>query len=262
MTDPDGLAPDTEPATASELSRVLQPPKDRPAAEMHGHHHSDVSGGRLRPAVFGAMDGLVTNIALIAGVGGGGASPHAIVLAGAAGTVAGAISMALGEYTSVRTQNEQIAAELVKERREISRHPEAEQAELAAAWRARGLSRELADAVAEQLHRDPEEALRAHAEAELGVNPDEQPSPWFAGASSFVCFGLGALVPLMTYFLGYSELLPALAVGGVGLFAVGAVVSRWTYQSWWFSGLRQLSFGAAAAGITYLVGALIGVTTS
>jgi VIT1/CCC1 family predicted Fe2+/Mn2+ transporter len=170
--------------------------------------------------------------------------------------------MALGEYTSVRTQNEQIAAELVKERREISRHPQAEQAELAAAWRVRGLSKELADAIAEQLHRDPEEALRAHAEAELGVSPDERPSPWVAAISSFVCFGIGALVPLITYFLGYSELWPALAVGGVGLFAVGAVVARWTYQRWWFSGLRQLAFGGAAAGITYVVGAMIGVTAT
>jgi VIT1/CCC1 family predicted Fe2+/Mn2+ transporter len=265
MTDhqPDNAPPPgAEPVTEHELAQVLRPAKERPAAEMHGHHHSDVSGGRLRPAVFGAMDGLVTNIALIAGVGGGGASPRVIILTGVAGTVAGAISMALGEYTSVRTQNEQIAAELVKERRELTRHPEAEQKELAAAWRARGLSRELAEAVAEQLHRDPDEALRAHAEAELGVNPDEQPSPWVAAISSFVTFGLGALVPLITYFLGYAELWPALAVGGVGLFAVGAVVSRWTYQKWWFSGLRQLAFGAAAAGVTYLVGSMIGVAAA
>ncbi|MGH3646537.1 MAG: VIT1/CCC1 transporter family protein [Micromonosporaceae bacterium] len=230
---------------------------DRPAAEQHGHH-ADVSGGRLRPAVFGAMDGLVTNIALIAGVGGGGASPRTIVLTGVAGTVAGAISMALGEYTSVRTQNEQVAAELRKERQEIARYPKAEQQELAEAWQARGLTPQLAAAVAEQLHRDPEEALRAHAQAELGVDPDEQPSPWIAAGLSFVCFGIGALIPLITYLLGYEELWPALAVGGVGLFAVGALVSRWTYQSWWFSGVRQLALGGAAAGITYLVGFLIG----
>lgn len=232
-------------------------PGDRPAAEQHGHH-ADVSGGRVRPAVFGAMDGLVTNIALIAGVGGGGASPRTIVLTGVAGTVAGAISMALGEYTSVRTQNEQIAAELGKERREIARYPIAEQRELADAWQARGLTPELAAAVAEQLHRDPAEALRAHAQAELGVDPGEQPSPWTAATLSFVCFGIGALVPLMSYFLGYDELWLALAVGGLGLFAVGALVSRWTFQSWWFSGLRQLVLGGAAAGITYLIGAAIG----
>ncbi|MGH3734822.1 MAG: VIT1/CCC1 transporter family protein [Micromonosporaceae bacterium] len=230
---------------------------ERPAAEQHGHH-ADVSGGRLRPAVFGAMDGLVTNIALIAGVGGGGASPRTIVLTGVAGTVAGAISMALGEYTSVRTQNEQVAAELRKERREIARYPAAEQRELADAWAERGLTPELAAAVAEQLHRDPEEALRAHAQAELGVDPDEQPSPWMAGALSFVCFAIGALVPLITYFLGYDELWPALAVGGLGLFTVGALVARWTYQSWWFAGLRQLLLGGAAAGVTYLIGSLIG----
>ncbi|MGH3731297.1 MAG: VIT1/CCC1 transporter family protein [Micromonosporaceae bacterium] len=226
---------------------------------MHGHH-ADVSGGRLRPAVFGAMDGLVTNIALIAGVGGGGVAPRTILLTGVAGTVAGAISMALGEYTSVRTQNDQIAAELRKERREIARYPEAEQAELAAAWRARGLTAEVAAAVAEQLHRHPKEALRAHAEAELGVVPEEQPNPWTAGALSFVCFAIGALIPLVTYLAGIDELWPALAVGGVGLFAVGAVVARWTYRTWWFSGLRQLLLGGAAAAVTYLVGAAIGVS--
>ena len=235
------------------------PRGDLPAAEMHGPHHSDVSGGRLRPAVFGAMDGLVTNIALIAGVGGGGASPDTIVLSGVAGTVAGAISMALGEYTSVRTQNEQLAAELRKEWREIVRHPKAEERELAKAWEARGLSPELAAAVAAQIHQNPEEALRAHSQAELGVDPTETPSPYAAAVLSFVCFAVGALIPLLTYFAGIDLLWPALALGGLGLFTAGAIVSRWTYHSWWYAGLRQLFFGAAATGVTYLVGALVGV---
>ena len=116
---------------------------DTPAA-LREAHHADVSGGWLRPAVFGAMDGLVTNIALIAGVGGGGVSPRSVVLTGTAGLVAGAISMGLGEYTSVRSANEQVAAEVAKERRELERHPEAEARELADAWVARGLPRDLA----------------------------------------------------------------------------------------------------------------------
>ncbi|MET7969881.1 VIT1/CCC1 transporter family protein [Micromonospora sp. NPDC005305] len=231
---------------------------DTPAA-LREAHHADVSGGWLRPAVFGAMDGLVTNIALIAGVGGGGVSPRSIVLTGAAGLVAGAISMGLGEYTSVRSANEQVAAEVAKERRELERHPEAEARELADAWVARGLPRDLATQVAEAVRRNPEEALRVHVREELGVDPDEQPSPWAAAVSSFLCFSVGALVPLVTYLLGFTSLALALAVGGMGLFVAGAIVARFTNRTWWTGGLRQLLLGALAAGATYLVGALIGI---
>ncbi|MFE0590361.1 VIT1/CCC1 transporter family protein [Micromonospora echinospora] len=231
---------------------------DTPAALREGHH-ADVSGGWLRPAVFGAMDGLVTNIALIAGVGGGGVSPRAVVLTGTAGLVAGAISMGLGEYTSVRSANEQVAAEVAKERRELERHPEAEAQELADAWAARGLPYDLAREVAEAIRRNPEEALRVHVREELGVDPDDQPSPWTAAFSSFVFFSVGALVPLLTYLVGFTSLWLALAVGGAGLFAAGAVVARFTDRPWWTSGLRQLLLGAAAAVATYLIGSLIGV---
>jgi VIT1/CCC1 family predicted Fe2+/Mn2+ transporter len=231
---------------------------DTPAA-LREAHHSDVSGGWLRPAVFGAMDGLVTNIALIAGVGGGGVSPRSVVLTGTAGLVAGAISMGLGEYTSVRSANEQVAAEVAKERRELERHPEAEARELADAWVARGLPRDLATQVAEAVRANPEEALRVHVREELGVDPDDQPSPWAAAISSFICFSIGALVPLLPYLLGFTSLWLALAVGGVGLFVAGAIVARFTNRAWWRSGLRQLLLGALAAGATYLIGALIGV---
>jgi vacuolar iron transporter family protein len=231
---------------------------ETPAA-LREHHHADVSGGWLRPAVFGAMDGLVTNIALIAGVGGGGVSPRTIVLTGTAGLVAGAISMALGEYTSVRSANEQIAAEVAKERQELERHPEAEARELADMWVARGLPEGLAVQVAEAVRRHPEQALRMHVQEELGVNPDEQPNPWTAALSSFLCFSVGALVPLLPYLLGATSLALALAVGGLGLFVAGAVVARFTNRRWWSGGLRQLLLGAAAAVATYLIGALIGV---
>ncbi|SCF31800.1 Predicted Fe2+/Mn2+ transporter, VIT1/CCC1 family [Micromonospora viridifaciens] len=234
---------------------------DTPAA-LREAHHADVSGGWLRPAVFGAMDGLVTNIALIAGVGGGGVSPRSIVLTGTAGLVAGAISMGLGEYTSVRSANEQVAAEVAKERRELERHPEAEARELAEAWVARGLPRDLAMQVADAVRHNPEEALRMHVREELGVDPDEQPSPWAAAISSFLCFSVGALVPLLTYLLGFTSLWLALGVGGVGLFVAGAIVARFTYRPWWSSGLRQLLLGGLAATATYFVGTLIGVSGS
>jgi VIT1/CCC1 family predicted Fe2+/Mn2+ transporter len=231
-------------------------------AEAHEHTHADVSGGWLRAAVFGAMDGLVTNTALVAGVGGGGVAPRGIVLAGVASLVAGAVSMALGEYTSVKTQNEQLDLEVEKERVELDRNPAGELAELVQMLRARGVEEDLAHDVAVQLSRDPETALRLHVVAELGLNPEDKPSPWVAAVSSFLTFGTGALVPLLPYLLGFSALWAALLCGGLGLVVAGAVSSRFTPRPWWFAGLRQLVFGAAAAGITYLVGMAIGVTVS
>ncbi|HZN71359.1 MAG TPA: VIT1/CCC1 transporter family protein [Micromonosporaceae bacterium] len=222
-------------------------------------HHADVSGGWLRAATFGAMDGLVTNIALIAGVGGGGVAPQTIVLTGIAGLVAGAISMGLGEYTSVRTQNEQVAAEVAKERHELERNPEAEAEELAEKWIERGLRPDLAREVAQALQQNPAEALRVHAQEELGVDPNEAPSPWVAAISSFLCFSVGASIPLLPYLLGFESLWPALACGGLGLFVAGAIVSRFTNRTWWGSGLRQLILGALAAAATYGIGTLIGV---
>ncbi len=230
-----------------------------PAAYLE-HHHADVSGGWLRPAVFGAMDGLVTNIALIAGVGGGGVSAHNLILTGIAGLVAGAISMGLGEYTSVRTQNGQDAHELAKERRELVRNPEAGAEELAGMWIERGLPPDLARQVAVAVGRNPDEALRIHAQEELGVNAAEQPSPWIAAISSFLCFSAGALVPLLPYLFGFHQLWLALVVGAVGLFVAGALTARFTSRSWYGSGLRQLVLGMAAAGATFLIGKAIGIS--
>ena len=231
-------------------------------AEAHPHTHADVAGGWLRAAVFGAMDGLVTNTALVAGVGGAGAAPHAVVLSGVAGLAAGAISMALGEYTSVSTQNEQLDLEVAKERRELAVNPVGEQAELAQLWQDRGLEPDLANAVAEQLSRDPEQALRVHALNELGLDPDDKPSPMTAAVSSFLCFAVGALIPLLPHLFGAPQLWLALRFGGVGLVVAGALSARFTPRPWWSAGLRQLLFGAVAAGATYLIGLAIGAGTS
>jgi len=231
-------------------------------AEAHEHSHADVSGGWLRAAVFGAMDGLVTNTALVAGVAGGGAAPRAIVLAGVASLVAGAISMALGEYTSVRTQNEQLDLEVEKERRELERNPTGELAELVEMLRVRGVDDRLAHEVAVQLSRDPETALRLHVVAELGLNPADKPSPRTAAVSSFLTFATGALIPLLPYLVGVPLLWVALLFGGLGLLAAGALSARFTPRPWWYAGLRQLFFGGAAAGITYLIGSAIGVAVA
>ncbi|TQS41577.1 VIT1/CCC1 transporter family protein [Cryptosporangium phraense] len=220
-------------------------------------HHGDVTGGWLRAAVFGAMDGLVTNISLIAGVGGGGVDRQAIVLTGVAGLVAGAVSMAIGEYTSVRTSNEQLDAEVRKERRELRAHAEIEQRELVASLHRAGLSRETSQRIADEAAADPDLQLRLHALTELGVIPEEKPSPWTAAASSFVCFAIGALIPLLSFLFGSDELWLALAIGGAGLFTAGALATWATKGRWWLGGARQLVLGLAAAGITYLIGAAI-----
>jgi vacuolar iron transporter family protein len=227
------------------------------SAEIH-HAHRDVTGGWLRPAVFGAMDGLVSNFALIAGVAGGQATQRVLVLAGLAGLAAGAFSMAAGEYISVASQTELTEAEIEVERRELARHPQAEEAELAAHYAGLGLSPELAAEVAGQLSRDPDDALELHAQAELGITPGRLPSPNVAAASSFLSFAVGALLPVLPYLLGATDLLPAALLAAVGLFSAGAVVSRVTVRSWWFSGLRQLALGGAAAVVTFGIGALIG----
>ncbi|MFI8188015.1 VIT1/CCC1 transporter family protein [Streptomyces sp. NPDC085946] len=227
-------------------------------AHRDNHTHRDVNGGWLRPAVFGAMDGLVSNLALMTGVAGGSVSHQTVVLSGLAGLAAGAFSMAAGEYTSVASQRELVEAELDVERRELRKHPQDEEAELAALYQARGVEPELAREVARQLSRDPEQALEIHAREELGIDPSDLPSPAVAAVSSFGSFAVGALLPVLPYLLGASSLWPAVLLALLGLFLCGAVVAKVTARTWWFSGLRQLALGGAAAGVTYVLGSLFG----
>ncbi len=227
-------------------------------AHRDNHTHRDVNGGWLRPAVFGAMDGLVSNLALMTGVAGGSTGQQAVVVAGLAGLAAGAFSMAAGEYTSVASQRELVEAELDVERRELRKHPADEERELAALYETRGVEPELAREVARQLSRDPEQALEIHAREELGIDPGDLPSPTVAAVSSFGSFALGALLPVLPYLLGATALWPAVLLALAGLFGCGAVVAKVTARTWWFSGLRQLALGGAAAGVTYALGSLFG----
>jgi vacuolar iron transporter family protein len=225
------------------------------------HDHPDVTGGWLRPAVFGAMDGLVSNVALIAGVAGGTrhhSDTTAVVLAGLAGLAAGAFSMAAGEYTSVASQTEAAQREIDKERREILANPAGETSELAEMYVDKGLTPVLAAEVARQIHTDVNNAVSVHAREELGVDPDDLASPMLAAVSSFLSFAVGALLPVLPYLLGATSLLPGLLVTLLALFACGAVVTQVTSRSWWYGGLRQTVLGAAAAGLTYLFGSLVG----
>jgi vacuolar iron transporter family protein len=231
-------------------------------AERHGHEHRDVSGGWLRPAVFGAMDGLVTNASLIAGVGGGHGSAHTVILTGLAGLAAGAMSMAAGEYVSVSSQNELVSAEVAKERREHERNADAEQAELASMLRERGVSADVARTAAAQISRDPEKALEVHAMEELGVDPGELPSPVTAAGASLVSFSLGAIVPLIPYLAGASVLWLALALAAVAAIIGGGVVARLTDRPFIRGAFRQLLLAGLATGVTYGVGTLIGAVAS
>ncbi|MGQ0573067.1 MAG: VIT1/CCC1 transporter family protein [Pseudonocardia sp.] len=237
-------------------------PPEFAAHDSTHHGHADVSGGWLRAAVFGAMDGLVTTIAIVAGVGGGGGDRQVIILTGVAGLVAGAFSMALGEFASVDTQNDAVGHEVDVEREEIRRHPAAEQAELAQMYEDMGLSAATAATVAAEVHGNPDLAVRVHITQELGVDPDDQPSPWTAAFSSFGCFAVGGLFPLLPFLLGSASLALGMTVGAIGLFALGALTSRFTTRPWWLGGVRQLAFGALAAVATYGVGSLIGVSAA
>ena len=228
------------------------------AATGWSHRHRDVSGGSLRPTVFGAVDGLVTNASLIAGVGGGGVSDHAVVLTGVAALVAGAFSMGTGEYISVTNQNELVHSEVSLERTMLARFPAAEQAELAGYFEQYGADPDTAARMAAAVSKDPNTALRVHTREELGVDPTELPSPLFAGMASLLAFSLGALVPLLPYLLGAPVLTVSLIITAVALAGGGMVVGRLTGRPVLRSGLRQLLLGAVAIGITFGVGSLIG----
>jgi VIT1/CCC1 family predicted Fe2+/Mn2+ transporter len=180
------------------------------------------------------------------------------VITGLAGLAAGAFSMAAGEYTSVASQRELVEAELDVERLELRRNPNDELQELASLYVSRGVEPELAYEVARQMSADPEQALEIHAREELGVDPTDLPSPLVAASSSFASFAVGALLPVLPYLLGATALWPSVVLALVGLFACGAAVARITARTWWFSGLRQLVLGGAAAGVTFVLGALFG----
>jgi VIT1/CCC1 family predicted Fe2+/Mn2+ transporter len=245
---------------------TMETPTDQPMPQESlpppiDHEHSDVTAGWLRPAVFGAMDGLVSNAALIAGVAGGTrdhSDASVVILAGLAGLAAGAFSMAAGEYVSVASQSEAAEREIAKERKEIMENPAAEIAELAEMYVEKGIEPELAREVALQVHRDVENAVNVHSIEELGVDPKELASPSLAAVSSFLAFAVGALIPVLPYLFGTESIVPTLVVSLLALFGCGAVVTRVTSKHWAYGGARQVVVGAAAFGVTYVVGMGVG----
>lgn len=226
----------------------------------YDHSHGSVASGWLRASVFGAMDGLVSNIGLIAGIAAAGASPHIVTITGVSGLIAGAISMALGEFASVRTQNEQLDSEISTERNALQRNPDGELAELTALFEQFGVSQATARAAAADIHQDHEQAIRIHLVHELGLSLDERPSPVLAALSSFLFFSLGAIVPLLPYLFGFGSLAMGLSFGAAGLLLAGASAAVFTKRPWWKGALRQLVFGGIAVTATYTIGTLLGVS--
>ena len=227
-----------------------------------GHEHRDVSGGWLRPTVFGMVDGLVSNFGLIAGVAAATSGARPVVIAGVAGLLAGAFSMGSGEYVSVRSQNESMQAEVELERKELEHNPDAELAELTQMYINRGVDPELSQLVAEQLSADPKQALEIHAQEELGVDIHDLPNPWVASGSSFLSFSIGAVLPLLPFLFGADVLWLAALLTLVGLFVTGAITARFTTRPWWYAGGRQLALGAVTFAVTYGIGHLIGAGSS
>jgi vacuolar iron transporter family protein len=239
--------------------KALSPSDDIASRERW---HRSGRSGTLRAVIFGVSDGLVSNLALVMGIAGAaGTEGRFVLLAGVAGLLAGAFSMAAGEYISMQSQRELFERQIALERAELEAMPEEEQAELASLYRAKGFPPNEADAIAARLFANPERALDALVREELGLDPDQLGSPVGAAAGSFVAFAIGALVPVVPYMLGSGPAAfgASLVLSLVAAFAVGAGVSLLTGRGTLFSGARQVVIGAVAAGVTFAVGSALGV---
>lgn len=232
--------------------------------EVDEHHHRDVQGGSARAAVFGVSDGLVSNVGLILGVAGADPAPSVVRLAGLAGLIAGAISMAAGEYNSMRVQSELLERELDLERLEIRRNPEFETAELAEVYESRGMGAGQAREMAEAVMQDPEVALETHAREELGVDPAQLGSPLGAATSSFTAFSVGAVVPLVPWFLGSgtAAIAASLTAAVLAAVAVGVAIGRFTGRPLVRTVSRQVIFTLVPAALTFAIGSAVGVSTA
>ena len=233
-------------------------------ARLEGRHRG-MGGNALRAAVLGANDGLVSNLSLVMGVAGADMAAHAILITGLAGLLAGSCSMALGEWLSVNTARESAKRQIATEADELEQLPEEEEEELALIYQAKGLPEELAKTLAKQLIANKSTALDTLVREELGIDPDGLGgSAWTAGGTSFMLFAIGAIFPVLPYFAltGLLAMAASLAASSVALFLIGAGTSLFTGRNVWFSGLRQLLVGLAAAAVTFGVGRLIGVAVA
>ena len=227
---------------------------------IEARHRSLGGGNALRASVLGANDGLVSNLALVMGVAGADPGQATVVLVGVAGLLAGAFSMALGEWISVTSSREAAEAQIEAEREEIELMPEAEQEELALIYRAKGLPPAEAESLAAQIMSNPETALGVLAREELGLVPEELGSAWTAAIASFLLFAMGAVLPVLPFLFraGDGAALVAATLSAAGLFVLGAGITLLTGRSAWYAGVRQVVLGLAAATVTFGIGTLIG----
>ena len=228
------------------------------------HAHRDVQGGTARAAVFGVSDGLVSNVALIIGIAGASTDGSLVRLAGFSGLLAGAISMAAGEWVSVRAQNELIDRELDIERRSLAENPVAETKELAAIYRRRGIKAHHAEQVASDIMNDPDVALDVHAREELGIDPEGVGSPLRAAVASFWAFTLGAVLPLIPWFFaeGSSAAIASVVIGVLAAAVVGVLLAVFTERSRVRTAMRQVMVAAGACAATYAIGSALGVSVA
>jgi VIT1/CCC1 family predicted Fe2+/Mn2+ transporter len=259
------IAPD-ERQHRKAMSRLDRPTSAEPAEAILSRErwHRSGGGGTLRASIFGASDGLVSNTALVMGFAGAQTSGDFVLLAGIAGLLAGAFSMAAGEYVSMRAQRELFERQIELERAELEGAPEEELAELSLIYQAKGLPKEEADATAARLMEDPQIALDTLVREELGLDPSELGSPWGASIGSFLAFAIGAFVPVVPFVFADAStpfVVASAALSTIALFAVGAGVSLFTGRSALYSGARQVGLGAAAAAVTFVIGRIIGVST-
>jgi VIT1/CCC1 family predicted Fe2+/Mn2+ transporter len=233
-------------------------------APSPGEHHRDIKGGSARAAVFGVSDGLVSNVSLILGVAGASPGAGIVRLAGMAGLISGAVSMAAGEYVSMRAQTELLERELEMERLELRRNPAYETRELAEIYASRGMDPAKADELAREMMADPNLALETHAREELGIDPNSLGSPVAASVSSFFSFACGAILPLLPWFFarGTAATVASVILGAAGAISVGLALARFTGRPALLSAGRQLLIATVAAGVTFLVGRLVGVGVS
>jgi len=224
-------------------------------------HHRGLDRGTARAAVFGVSDGLVSNVSLILGVAGADPGPGFVRLAGLAGLIAGAVSMAAGEYVSMKAQTELYEHELTLERRELARNPHVETVELTQIYQSRGIEPDQARLLAQQIMADPELALQTHAREELGIDPERLGSPIAAAVASFLAFAVGALVPLVPWFFGSGNAAvdASIVLGLLASAVVGVLLARFTGRSPLFSAGRQMLIATFAAGVTFFVGYAVGV---
>jgi len=237
--------------------------KSRAEHDDHPDHRA-LAGGSARAGVFGLSDGLVTNVSLIIGFAASGIDASYVRLAGIASAVAGAVSMAAGEWVSITSQNDLVKREMALELRELQRNASAETSELAGMYRSHGMSSKQAEAAAAEVMKDPERAVMVHAREEFGLDPAQLPNPLRVAAVSIVTFLVGALLPVIPWLTGSGNpaRIASVVIGVVAAAILGALIAQQAERPWWSGSVRQVVITVLAVSVTYVIGSLVGVNVT